>query len=114
VFIAVRYLGRYVGRGLRDVSAGRVSPLRASRVGRLRKSARKAPAVALSAAQVQRNKVAILTRHHPDSPQLVDARRDLAASKLAGYIERVVAAAPPLTNAQRDRLALLLRGGDAS
>lgn len=26
------------------------------------------------------------------------------------YVERVVAAAPPLTPAQRDRLALLLRG----
>jgi hypothetical protein len=43
----------------------------------------------------------------------MDARRDLAASKLAGYIERVVAAAPPLTLAQRDTIYMLLRGGDA-
>lgn len=67
--------------------------------------------MALSAAQVQRNKVAILTRHHPDSPELVDARRDLAAAKLEDYIQRTVAAAPPLTPAMRDKLYMLLRGG---
>jgi hypothetical protein len=70
--------------------------------------------VALTAAQVQRNKVAILTRHHPDSPELVDARRDLAATKLEDYIKRVVDAAPPLTPAMRDKLYMLLRGGDAA
>ncbi len=35
-------------------------------------------------------------------------------AKLADYIKRTVDAAPPLTNAQRDRLALLLRGGDSA
>jgi len=46
------------------------------------------------------------------SPDLVtEARRDYAAEKLAAYIERVVADAPPLTAGQRDRLALLLRSG---
>jgi len=67
----------------------------------------------LTPTQRQRNRVAALTRHHPGSTQLMDARRDLAASKLAGYIERVVAAAPPLTLAQRDTIYMLLRGGDA-
>ncbi len=33
----------------------------------------------------------------------------MAAEKLADYIRRTVAAAPPLTPAQRDRLTLLLR-----
>lgn len=39
-----------------------------------------------------------------------DARRALAEEKIKTCIERTVAAAPPLTNEQRDRLALLLRG----
>jgi hypothetical protein len=38
-------------------------------------------------------------------------RAEYAALKLAEFITRVVESAPPLTNAQRDRLALLLRGG---
>ena len=47
-----------------------------------------------------------------DHPTVADARRDFRAARLAAYIEKVVAQAPPLTNEQRDRLALLLRGGD--
>jgi hypothetical protein len=46
----------------------------------------------------------------PGSPELVEAGSNLAAAKIAAYIERVVAAAPPLTAEQRDRLAGLLRG----
>jgi hypothetical protein len=38
----------------------------------------------------------------------------MRAERLADYIKRTVDAAPALTPAQRDRLALLLRGGDAS
>jgi hypothetical protein len=41
-------------------------------------------------------------------------RAEYAALKLAEFITRVVDAAPPLTNERRDRLALLLRGGDAA
>ncbi len=41
-----------------------------------------------------------------------DARRDYFALALEDHIKRIVDAAPPLTAAQRDRLALLLRGGD--
>ena len=52
-------------------------------------------------------------RSGPKSPRLPDLRRDLAAAKLADYIKRTLEAAPDLTAAQRDRLALLLRGGDA-
>lgn len=65
-------------------------------------------------AQLTRNRVANLSRYRPDSPELVDARRDLAAAKLAAYIQRTVDAAPPLSPEQRDRLALLLRAGDAA
>lgn len=51
-------------------------------------------------------------RLHPDEPdQTVALRRQYAAAKLADYIKRTVDAAPPLTPAQRDRLALLLSGG---
>jgi len=39
------------------------------------------------------------------------ARRNLAAQSIEHYIEQAVAAAPPLTAAQRDRLAVLLTGG---
>ena len=37
-----------------------------------------------------------------------DARRDLATEQIAAYIDRIVAAAPPLTDEQRDRLVTLI------
>lgn len=44
-------------------------------------------------------------------PEMIErASRDLAAAKLEGYIQRVVAAAPPLTPAQKSRLAALIGG----
>ena len=49
-------------------------------------------------------------RHHPDDKKTVDLARDFKAERLAEYIERVVDAAPPLTQAQRDKLATLLGG----
>ncbi|KHL00433.1 hypothetical protein [Sinomonas humi] len=45
-----------------------------------------------------------------DPEEIAEARRDLAAAKLAQYVERVVSAAPPLTPEQADRIAALLRG----
>lgn len=60
----------------------------------------------------ERARVASLTRsRNPDDPELVDARRNLRAERLAEHIRRTVEVAPPLTPEQRDRLALLLRGG---
>ena len=44
-----------------------------------------------------------------DTNRIEIAQRNLAAERLAAYIEQVVAAAPPLTPEQRDRLAALLR-----
>ncbi len=40
-----------------------------------------------------------------------EARRDLSALKLELAIQKAVAAAPPLTDEQRARLASLLSGG---
>ena len=57
-----------------------------------------------------RGRVASLSRSRPATdPDLIDARRDLAAAKLDAYVKKVVAEAPPLTGAQRDRIAALLR-----
>ena len=51
-----------------------------------------------------------LKRYRPDNdPVVVTARRELRAAMLAEHIKRTVAEAPPLTDAQRDRLAALLR-----
>lgn len=60
----------------------------------------------------ERARVASLTRSRSaDDPDLIDARRNLKTERLADYIKRTVDAAPPLTDAQRERLALLLRAG---
>ncbi|MBO1751714.1 hypothetical protein J4G33_07860 [Actinotalea sp. BY-33] len=62
----------------------------------------------------ERARVASLSRSRtPDDPDLVGARRNLKAARLEEYIRRTVDAAPPLTPEQRDRLAVLLRGGAA-
>lgn len=59
-----------------------------------------------------RNRLAAMERWHgPDDPRTINARRDHKAEALAAHIARVVAEAPPLTHEQRDRLAVLLRGG---
>lgn len=56
-------------------------------------------------------RVAALTRSRtPDDPDLNAARLDLRAEALAEAIQHTVNAAPPLTPAQVDRLAGLLRG----
>jgi len=53
---------------------------------------------------------AATVRHHPDADS-TELRRELAASRLADHVRRIVAEAPPLTPEQRDRIAALLRGG---
>ena len=56
-----------------------------------------------------RSAVAVAVRRGKPSD---DARRDLAAAKLAQYVERVVAGAPPLTPDQITKIAGLLHAGD--
>ena len=57
----------------------------------------------------ERARVAALTRSRSsDDPELIDARRNLTAERLAAAISRAVESAPPLTPDQRSRLALLL------
>lgn len=44
-------------------------------------------------------------------PALIEtAYRDLAAEKIAAYIEKIVSTAPPLTSAQKSRLSALIGG----
>lgn len=45
-----------------------------------------------------------------DPSALLEAKRLLAEEKIRAQIERTVAAAPPLSAEQLDRLAVLLRG----
>lgn len=48
-----------------------------------------------------------------DPARIAETRSALATARIAAYIERVVAAAPPLTDDQRSRLALLLAGDES-
>ena len=58
----------------------------------------------------ERARVASLSRSRAtDDPDLLEARRNLKSARLEDYVARVVAEAPPLTSAQRDRIAALLR-----
>lgn len=43
-----------------------------------------------------------------DDREVQTALRDLTAEKITAYVERVVAEAPPLTAAQRERIAAIL------
>lgn len=59
-----------------------------------------------------RGRIASLTRSRTDDdPELVDARRDLTAIRLHDHVQKTLAAAPPLTDDQRRRLAGLFAGG---
>jgi hypothetical protein len=54
-----------------------------------------------------RGRLANATRYWPDDDH-TEIRRDLTEAKIAAYIQRELAQAPPLTPAQRDRLRVLL------
>lgn len=57
-----------------------------------------------------RSKIAHAKRRDP-SADVTELRRQLKAERLEEHIALTVASWPPLTTEQRDRLALLLRGG---
>lgn len=66
-------------------------------------------------ARVARGRLAALTRHRAlNDPDVDAARRDLRVASAEDYIRRLVDAAPPLTDDQRSRLALLLRPQNGS
>ena len=57
----------------------------------------------------ERARLSALRRYRTDDdPAVLDARRDLKAARLENYIISTLAAAPPLTADQRERLSLLL------
>jgi len=59
-----------------------------------------------------RSKIAVTIKKNPNA-DTTELRQQLKAERLADYIVRVVDDAPALSAAQRDRLALLLKGGAA-
>jgi hypothetical protein len=62
-----------------------------------------------------RSKYISLVRHRgADDPEAKRVRQELRADALERQIREVVDSAPPLTPEQRDRLSLLLHGGDAA
>ncbi|AQA21709.1 hypothetical protein BTZ20_2216 [Rhodococcus sp. MTM3W5.2] len=44
-------------------------------------------------------------------PEAIARKRELAEAQISDYIMRVVAKAPPLAPAQRDRIAALIKAG---
>jgi len=73
------------------------------------------PETSLAARRAELARAERQVNRHPDQPEHAahasELRRDYATEKLADYVAKVVDAAPPLTPAQRDRIAALLRGG---
>jgi hypothetical protein len=61
------------------------------------------------------SKIAAKERHHPGT-DTSDLRREMRAAQLAEHIRAVVDVAPPLSDQQKARLAVLLRpsGGEAA
>lgn len=57
-----------------------------------------------------RSKIAHTKRRDP-SADVTELMRQMRAEKLEDHIKQVVDQFPPLTPAQRDRLAMLLKGG---
>jgi len=66
----------------------------------------------MSAVHKAASTVGLLTRYKgADHPETQAARVELKAERIADYIEKAVAEAPPLTDEQRARLSSLLWGG---
>lgn len=63
----------------------------------------------MSTALSHRGRVAALTRSRPaDDPELIEAKQALKAATTEAWIQKQLASAPPLTVAQREKLAHLL------
>lgn len=60
-----------------------------------------------------RARLAATRRHHPTA-DLTAERQALRVARAEEYVRRLIDEAPPLTVEQRERLAVLLRSGDAA
>lgn len=58
-----------------------------------------------------RSRLAVASRRGGDPKARAEARRDLAAAKIAQYVTKIVAEAPPLSDEQAAKIAGLLRAG---
>ena len=61
------------------------------------------------AEKTDRARVAAMRRHRPNDPKTDELAAEFKADRLAQHIRRVVDSAPPLSQAQKDRLAVLLQ-----
>lgn len=57
-----------------------------------------------------RSQIAVAKKRNPRA-DVTELLRQMKAERLQDHIERVMAEAPPLTQQQRDKIAVLLRGG---
>jgi hypothetical protein len=74
------------------------------------KYAPKDPRVAAARARVVAFKRCVKTgEREPDDPEVIDATCELAAANITAYVEKTLAAAPPLSDEQRAKLAELLK-----
>jgi hypothetical protein len=60
----------------------------------------------------ERARLAAHRRHHPDDDP-TELRQNLNAAVIEARVQRLLETAPPLSAAQRDRLAAILRGAAA-
>jgi hypothetical protein len=68
------------------------------------------PETAFKGSPLAKARAHVAVAHRKRDPQgIEDANRDFATEKIAHYVTRVLAEAPPLTQEQRTRLAELLR-----
>jgi hypothetical protein len=60
----------------------------------------------------ERARIGALSRSRTDDdPELVEARRNLAALRLTEHVEKIIADWPPLTDTQIDNVVAILRAG---
>jgi hypothetical protein len=69
---------------------------------------RSAPVAQQPTPRVARARLAVYCRDHRPAEEIERARADLNLANAQAAVEKIVASAPPLTDAQRARLALLL------
>ena len=64
--------------------------------------------------RTKRARVAAKRRHHPNDPETDKLAAEFKTDRLAQHIQKIVDQAPPLSQSQRDALAILLCGAVTS